>query len=201
MVINIRGCFMKESVLNERKIEFLNLAYNRFYDIYEEVIDDNFWTKESYYRFSKVKDAFSIYSELLNYEPLKDVIKYVKEKRPPMEGDIASNLFKFIRNIFSHFPFFESWDSVYINKNLINWHKEGQSIDRFLKKYSGINEVKYRYWEYKNKKMTYLTISFPEKYDNKKIYLKDILSEKEGVIFSLILMKKILETQVLEIKE
>lgn len=192
---------MKESVLNERKIEFLNLAYNRFYDIYEEVIDDNFWTKESYYRFSKVKDAFSIYSELLNYEPLKDVIKYVKEKRPPMEGDIASNLFKFIRNIFSHFPFFESWDSVYINKNLINWHKEGQSIDRFLKKYSGINEVKYRYWEYKNKKMTYLTISFPEKYDNKKIYLKDILSEKEGVIFSLILMKKILETQVLEIKE
>ena len=201
MVINIRGCFMKESVLNERKIEFLNLAYNRFYDIYEEVIDDNFWTKESYYRFSKVKDAFSIYSELLNYEPLKDVIKYVKEKRPPMEGEIASNLFKFIRNIFSHFPFFESWDSVYINKNLINWHKEGQSIDRFLKKYSGINEVKYRYWEYKNKKMTYLTISFPEKYDNKKIYLKDILSEKEGVIFSLILMKKILETQVLEIKE
>lgn len=50
--------------------------------------------------------------------------------------------------------------------------------------------------------MTYLTISFPEIYDNNsKIYLKNIISEKEGVKFSLILMKQILNTQVESIKE
>jgi len=45
--------------------------------------------------------------------------------------------------------------------------------------------------------MTYLSINFPERYeDNTKIYLKDIVSEKDGIKFCFILMKKILDTQV-----
>lgn len=52
--------------------------------------------------FSKIKTIFSIYAELLNYEPIKCVIKLIKEKRPPMEGEIGIELFKFIRNIFAH---------------------------------------------------------------------------------------------------
>lgn len=111
-----------------------------------------------------------------------------------MEGEIGSNLFKFIRNIFAHFPFFDSWDEVWINKSIVNWYKEGMSIDRFLKTYSGKNEVKYRIWDEKKREMTYLSISFPKTYDDNKIYLKDILTEKDGVKFSLILMKKIIDT-------
>ena len=50
--------------------------------------------------------------------------------------------------------------------------------------------------------MTYLTISFPEIYnDNSKVFLKNIIPEKDGVKFSLILMKQILNTQVESIKE
>ena len=52
--------------------------------------------------------------------------------------------------------------------------------------------------------MTYLSISFPETYnDNSKIFLKDIISEKDGVKFSFILMKQILNTQIesMKIKE
>ena len=45
--------------------------------------------------------------------------------------------------------------------------------------------------------MTYVSVNFPVNYDSgEKIFLKDILSEKGGVKFSLILMKKILDTQV-----
>ncbi len=51
--------------------ELLTLAYNKFYDIFEGVFSDSFWEKDAYYRFSRTKDAFSIYSELLNYPPLK----------------------------------------------------------------------------------------------------------------------------------
>ena len=186
---------------NNPEIEFLTLAYNAFYDIYEEVFIDNFWDKDSYYRFSKAKDAFSIYAELLNYEPIKFVIEEIKKRRPPMEGEIGSELFKFIRNIFSHFPFFNCWDEVWISKLMINWYKEGLSIDRFLTRYAGKNEVKYRFWEAQKKKMTYLSIAFPKEYnENTKIYLKDILTEVEGIKFSLILMKQVLDTQVLEIK-
>lgn len=114
-----------------------------------------------------------------------------------MEGEIGSELFKFVRNIILHFPFFESWDSTWVNQQIINWYKEGQSIDRFLKKYCGAKEVKYRFWEAEKKKMTYLSITFPTEYNEKtKIYLKDILTERGGIKFSFILMKQIMDTQV-----
>ncbi len=189
---------------NISEVEFLTLAYNRFYDLFEEIIEDSFWAKDDWERFSKISQAFSIYSELLNYEPLKWVIEELKTKRPPMESEIGSELFKFVRNVFSHFPFFTKWDEVWINKSIINWNKEGQTIDKFLKKYEGKTEVKYRFWEPEKKRMTYLSISFPETYnDNSKIFLKDIISEKDGVKFSFILMKQILNTQIesMKIKE
>ena len=191
----------KELKPNESELAFLTLSYNRFYDIFEEIMDESFWKKDQWHRFSKVKDGFAIYSELLNYEPIKWVIEHIKNSRPPMEAEIGSELFKFIRNIIIHFPFFNGWDEVWINKSIINWYKEGQSIDRFIEKYKGKNVVKYRFWEKDKKKMTYLSINFPKEYENDtKIFLKDILSEKDGIKFSFILMKQILDTQVEEIK-
>jgi hypothetical protein len=177
--------------------ELLTLAYNAFYDIFEEAFSDGFWEKDAYYRFSRTEDAFSIYAELLNYPPLKWVIEYLKKKRPPMEAEIGSEFFMFARNILIHFPFFQTWEEVWINKNIVNWHKEGQSIDRFLTKYEGHEPVKYRFWEAAKKKMTYITITFPEEYTKgNRIFLKDILSEKDGVKFSLIFMRKVIDTQV-----
>jgi hypothetical protein len=59
------------------------------------------------------------------------------------------------------------------------------------------DEVKYRFWEEDKKLMTYVSIKFPCDYDkNEKIYLKNILSEKEGIKFSIIMMKQVLDTQI-----
>ena len=86
---------------------------------------------------------------------------------------------------------------MWISKSLINWYREGQTIDKFLKQYSGHEEIKYRFWEDKKKRMTYLSIKFPKEYtENNKIFLREIISEKEGVKFSFILMRKIMDTQV-----
>jgi hypothetical protein len=179
---------------------FLSLAYNRFYDLADEIIEDSFWEQEDWYRFSKVINLFSVYAELLAYEPFKYVLEAIKKKRPPMESEIGGPLFKFIRNTFAHFPLFESWNEVWLTKGLVNWQKEGQTIDRFLKKYAGHTEIKYRFWEAEKKKMTYMSINFPEQYDDNKIYLSEILSEKDGVKFSLLMMRNILNTQVESIK-
>lgn len=187
---------------NSLEIQFLTLAYNRFCDLYEEVINDNFWDKSDWERFSKINQAYSIYAELLNYDPIKWVIEKLKTKRPPMESEIGSELFKFVRNVVSHFPFFTKWDDVWISKPIVNWYKDGQTIDKFIKKYLGNSEVKYRFWEVDKKLMTYLTISFPKEYSyESKIYLKDIITEKEGVKFSFILMRQIINTQVESVKE
>lgn len=185
---------------NKAEIEFLTLAYNRFYDIFDEVMCDSFWGKNEWYRFSIIKDGFTIYGELLNYPPIRWIIEHMKKTRPPLEAEIASDLFKFIRNVVIHFPFFRSWNEVWISKSIVNWHKKGLFIDRFLTKYKGRGIVKYRFWEAQKKRMTYLSINFPKKYDeNTKIYLRDILSEKEGMKFSFVMMRKILDTQVEEI--
>ena len=175
---------------------FLSLAYNRFYDLSDEIIEDSFWDKDDWYRFSKVNSLFSVYAELLAYEPFKYVLEEIKKQRPPMESEIGGPLFKFVRNIFAHFPLFESWNDVWLTKDLVNWHKEGLTIDRFLKKYAGHQEIKYRFWEAEKKQMTCMSINFPKLYADNKIYLNDILSEKDGVKFSLIMMRKILNTQV-----
>ena len=188
---------MAELRSNKAEIEFLTLSYNRFYDIFEEVLEDSFWEKDSWYRFSKIKEVFAVYSELLHYEPINWVIEQIKEKRPPMEAEIGSELFKFIRNIVIHMPLFESWDDVWFNKNIINWYKKGQFIDKFLRRYKGHEPVKYRFWEARKRKMTYISINFPNEYENnEKIFLKNILSEKEGIKISLIFMKKIIDTQI-----
>ncbi|MGG2084181.1 hypothetical protein [Lysinibacillus pakistanensis] len=182
---------------NKAELEFLQIAFNRFYNLYEEVIEESFWDNTPYYRFSKINNVFSVYAEILQYEPIKLVIKTIKRQRPPMEAEIASDLFKLIRNIMSHFPFFDSWEEVNVTQNLINWDKEGKSIDKFFTKYAGASEIKYRMWDAKNKKMTYLNIKFPNTYNQSSIiYLRDILSEKEGVLFSIALMKNVLDTKV-----
>ncbi len=190
---------MSEIKPNIKEVLFLTLAYNRFYDLFDEIMDDCFWDKTEWERYSKINQIFQVYAELLNYEPIKHEIKKLKTNRPPMESEIGSELFKFIRNLISHFPLYSSWNEVWINKSLVNWHREGLTIDRFLAKYEGHEEIKYRFWESNNKTMTYLKISFPQRYqDDTKIYLKDILNEKDGVKFSCILMKNILNTQIMD---
>lgn len=180
---------------------FLSLGYNRFYDLFDEIMADDFWEKEDWYRFSKVSSVFAVYAELLTYEPFKFVLEALKKQRPPMESEIGGPMFKFVRNLLAHFPIFETWDDVWVSKELVNWQKEGLTIDRFLKKYTGHEEVKYRFWEANKKRMTYINISFPKGYGEKKIYLKDMISEKDGTKFSLMMMRKILDTQVESIKE
>ena len=186
---------------NKSEELFLTLGYNRFYDLFDEIMADGFWEKEKWYRFSIVSNIFAVYAEILAYEPFKYVLEAVKKQRPPMESEIGGPLFKFVRNILAHFPVFETWDDVWVSKELVNWQREGLTVDRFLKKYAGHGEVKYRFWEADKKRMTYMSIRFPEEYGSNKIYLKDIISEKDGVRFSVIMMRRILNTQVESIGE
>jgi hypothetical protein len=187
---------------SKAEVKFLQLAYNRFYDIRDQVESDEFWEKGKYYRLSRMKDAFSIYGELLEYQPIKWVNEQIRENRPPMEAEIVKELVKVIRNIFAHFPFFESWDDVWVEDDVINWAKPGQSVDTFLRKYDNHDPVKYRYWQSQTKKMTYITFSFPNGYANgERVWLKDLISEREGVTFCILYMTMILDTQVVGVKK
>jgi len=70
---------------------------------------------------------------------MKEQIQFVKNSRPPMEAVISNEFIKFVRNVLILFPCFTKWNDIYISKRLVNWKSEGQSIDKFLTKYQGMN--------------------------------------------------------------
>ena len=85
--------------------------------MYEEITNDNFFKENAQLRFFKLREAFSIYKELLSYEPIKSYLEWMKRGgRPPLEGIIADGLFSFIRNLLLHFPIFKTRDEVYVKK-------------------------------------------------------------------------------------
>ena len=161
---------------------------------------DEFWDKSTYHRFSKIKDLFAVYSEILKYPPVQWVID---GNTRPNHSDVGRDLFKLVRHILMHFPFFERWDDVWITESLVNLYStRRQFIDRFLSENEGRGELKYRFWEEKKKKMTYISVIFPKDYTNgAKVFLRDILPEKDGVKFSAIFMWNILKVQVEEIND
>lgn len=186
---------------NKQENIFLNHSYNFFLDIHEEIENETFWEKDSYYRFNRIRDALLVYSEILEYEPIGWFLKALEELRPPMEAELSREYILFIRNLLIHFPFFKSWNEVKFTKELINWSVPGKSIDKFLTTFTGHDPVKYRMWNPSKKTMTYVSINFPKSYDGTtEINLVDFMPEKEGIIFTMSLMHKVLMSQVESIK-
>ncbi|WP_199906088.1 hypothetical protein [Campylobacter concisus] len=82
---------------NEKEVEALTLFYNRFYFLYDEISNENFKTQEPCFRFYRLREAFSVFKEISNYEPIKEYLKWMKKGgRPFFEGLIADDLFSFI---------------------------------------------------------------------------------------------------------
>ena len=51
---------MGKSFPNDKELEVLTLFYYRFYDLYEEITNDNFFKENAQLRFFKLREAFSI---------------------------------------------------------------------------------------------------------------------------------------------
>ncbi len=187
-------CFLSKE---EREYEFLTIATNSFLDLYEEINNCSFMDFPPELRFYKLKDFFSVYVELLSYQPIKKKIIFLEQTRAPIEAVISNEFIKFVRNILTHFPFFTRWDDVYISKQLINWKSDGQSIDRFLTKFQGHEDVQYRFKDRVTNEWRYPIIKFPQSYNNKKIYLKDIIDEKDGILLCAVLMYNVVSSQII----
>lgn len=177
--------------------KFLKLAYNRFYELFEELIDEDFFDYEPEFRLARIRDIFAVYFEIITYQPISDSLK---DYLPPFESDaekvLQLELFKFIRNVLIHFPFFDEWDDIWFKQNLVNWNGESKSIDKFLSKYEKRSPIQF-FYSVEDSERTLVTIDFPTKYtENKKIYLNQIMTEEEGVIFSALLMKDALDRNV-----
>lgn len=46
---------------NKKEYKFLNLAYNRFFELTDKISDENFWEKSSEIRLLYIKEKVRIY--------------------------------------------------------------------------------------------------------------------------------------------
>lgn len=190
----------KKNKPSKKELIFLNLAYNRFFDLYKKF--ENYSNPlSSEEKFSLLKNILQIYSECLKYEPIKYYLKFLAEKRPL--GDTTSlKYFEVIRHILVHFPFFNKWDDVYFTQELIIWNGNHSKINSFFLDNEGKEEFKWRVWDENEKMMKYgYVIKFPNNYSkNSKIYIKDLIDEVKGIEISLLMIKRVLESQVYSVK-
>ena len=173
---------------------YLRIGYSRFLDLYDEIMVESFWHRKPTTRLYIIKDIFSIYNELIQYEPLRFAL--VSNPRPNYLT-VGKELMKFVRNLLLHFPFFTKWSEIVFSKSLIlTFDNTNSSIHKFLSK-SYSDKIKYRFWEESIKQMTYVTISLSGEYQSgKEVFLKDIVSEKDGVKFCVVFMHSVLMSQV-----
>ncbi|HEY6083611.1 MAG TPA: hypothetical protein VIU45_09150 [Chitinophagaceae bacterium] len=176
-------------------IGFLNRTFNKFDEMFEEVMNASFWSRDPQYRFSRLREGFSIFRIIQNYERDYCGIAGARKLSMRQGASMGAEFFGFIKNIMGQFRFFENWEHVYIAEALC--YKRGQLIDGFLKKYCGKEPLKMRFWEKYKKRMVCLAIYFPKAYGgDRRVFLKDMLSEEEGVRFSFIYMRKVIASQV-----
>jgi len=184
----------------EQKV--LQIFFDKFYELYDEMTSDSFMDNTPEIRFNKIKDLFATYRELSNYGLIKAYLKWIKNGgRPIFDGIISDDLFSCIRNIFAHYPIFNKWDDVYIDRDLATWNKSG-TINKFLSncdkiKIDGRPIVKYRIWQYETKKMTYFDVNFNNNYKHgEKVFLHSILSEGVGIKFFAEMMKRVVDIAI-----
>ncbi len=130
-------------------------------------------------KFQLVKSIAGITSELLDSDEINEKMMEIA-KSSEVNGDNIEdkfNTFKMIRNVLNHFPIFNSWDEIYISRELVNWNnpKYSQILDYFDEE----KEMSYRIYlnennEWIEKKKIDIKVPKLEQYN--KIYLKDIIS-------------------------
>ena len=130
-------------------------------------------------KFQLVKSIAGITSELLDSDEINEKMMEIA-KSSEVNGDNIEdkfNTFKMIRNVLNHFPIFNSWEEIYISRELVNWNnpKYSQILDYFDEE----NEMSYRIYlnennEWIEKKKIDIKVPTLEQYN--KIYLKDIIS-------------------------
>lgn len=184
---------------NKSEELFLNLAYKRFHILYDEIMNDQFWKKGDEYRFCKLTNIFSVYAKLSSYMPIGLLLEGEKLRGRSEETRVAGVMFRFLRCVLSKLPLFATWNEVWVSKTLLNWNSECSAIDGLLERLSGHKDVMYQYWDPGKKCLSGISMSFPKGYDENRIYLKELLSERDGVIFSVTMMWQILNNQLLPV--
>lgn len=165
----------------DNKNEIVELFARKIMKKIEEALE-LVWSDDETYKDKKyelIKSLASLTSELLDSKEINMKMTEIAESSK-VNGDNVEekfDTFKMIRNVINHFPIFDSWDEIYVSKDLIFWNNPKYSqIKNFFKEEKRMSYKIYLKendnWVEKKK----ININVPCLGEYNKIYLKDILS-------------------------
>lgn len=185
---------MNKIIFKNKSEEYMvnNLA-NRIREImssFEDPFDLDCWANQygdSQEKYLQLKECCLLINELLSYKPINNKLldmanNDTSDKDNKTNNDIKYEMFTILRNIFIHFPNFQTWNEIYINEELLFWNSpRGSHIYRFFEKYKG-KCLKYtiynknkdtEQWEQKKKVVIKVPNRVPKK---KKLFLKTFIN-------------------------
>lgn len=168
-------------MIEEKNKDFLRLLNERFIKLREKIMDDDFFLIDEDRKFSIIKEILTVYSELLKGNRIKELIKNKKKSKNDNDDLFEYNFFNFIRHLLIHFPLYDNWNEVCFWESMINWSSNSWTMDPFLRKNQENITINI---SRKDKSKKYFNIYLNQNYsENQEIYLKDIISEKDAVVF------------------
>lgn len=145
------------------------------------------WPYEAYEedkKFTLIKSLASLTSELLEVEKINAKMMEIAESSKINGDNIKDKFdtFKMIRNVINHFPIFNTWDEIYISKDLLGWNNPKNSqIEKFFKTEKCMSYRIYLNEDNKWVEKKKIDIRVPCLGNYNKIYLKDILSIDDAI--------------------
>ena len=154
-----------------------------------EGIPDPLIYKSDIFSFQDIKYVSALVSELLSNRDTKKAFELAASKSEVngKNNEIWLECFEIVRNILTHFPWFNSWDEIYISRALLNWNNntgKKQHIERFFDKYAN-KTLEYTIYHYNGSNWIpwhKSTLKVPKLLSYKKVYLKDMISIKDYVM-------------------
>lgn len=172
--------------LSPDQITFVQLAFQRVNNIQGLLIFDGI---EAEIRLLYYKELFSLYTEL-------DGIKQMKifESNLEIHMDKLIMGVKFIRNVLAHFPLFKCWDDIWITKSMaksmFNGRRKGAILSYLESDDLNSLMIRITFTSGESKQVNYMVPK--NKGEDERIYLKDIIDERDGIEFLLYVMRHLI---------
>ncbi|MDQ0966876.1 hypothetical protein QFZ20_002279 [Flavobacterium sp. W4I14] len=156
--------------------EFLQLGLKRYKELSKELLNNKDLSEEK--KFFYIKELVSVYSEMEAYPPLKNLLKDSPTNNPVLT---FQPLFKAVRHVLAHFPFFSRWDDFYFNQDMVNcMNSPGKTIHKYFLAAEKHPEFFFRFKAMDNGEELNGKIMAPVGYDTN-IKLTDILSLDDAI--------------------
>ena len=162
-------------------------------DLYGIIIYGDYYSVDDAEKFALLRKISILFNELLgdkdNKLSFNELLSNTVVDKEQFEA--KSSTFSMIRHLLVHFPIFETWDSIFITKNLLNWNNGNRkgAIERYFSKYSG-KTLKFSIYtrvDYHFDKTRDFDIPVPQIHNSKQCYIKDFLSLDDALwLFSLV---------------